>query len=152
MSDHDVTDGDGVEHDTATVHVWQGGQFASYEDLLDEDPDEYELPLAETEFGKAFEVSNDERELLAENIEYHGTFAFDVPNDERPVTLNVHTTDSYHNQEDWGKPIERGLTFHEEDAYEPFKTEIWGRIMMWAERPECYSDTEVSQEGDADAE
>ncbi|WP_337653259.1 hypothetical protein [Halomontanus rarus] len=122
--------------ETVTVHVWQGERWDSYDDLLERDPDGYELPLAETELGRAFEVRDDERVTLADAIDHHGTYAFDVPNDQRPVTLNVHTNDSYHNPTEWGKPLERGLTFHERDDYEPFKTEIWGRIMMWAERPE----------------
>lgn len=120
--------------ETATVHVWQGDQFTSYDELLDEDPDEYEVPIADTEFGRTHEVSDDERVLLAEDIDHHGTYAFDVPDAERPLTVNVHTNDSYHNAEEWGDPIERGLTFREPDDYEPFKTELWGRVMLWVER------------------
>lgn len=122
--------------ETVTVHVWQGGRGDRYEDLLETDPDVYEVPVAETEFGMTVELSDDERVVLAESIDHHGTYAFDVPNDERPATVNVHTNDSYHNPEEWGDPIERGLTFHEPDELEPFKTEIWGRIMLWVERPE----------------
>lgn len=121
--------------ETVTVYVWQGSQFDSYDDLLEEDPDEYELPIANTEFGKYWELDDDERVVLTDDIDHHGTYAFDVPADSRPVTLNVHTNDSYHDEEDWGQPAERGLDFLEEHDLEPFQCEMWGRIMMWVDRP-----------------
>ncbi|ADB63947.1 hypothetical protein Htur_5060 (plasmid) [Haloterrigena turkmenica DSM 5511] len=121
--------------ETVTVHVWQGGRLDSYDELLERDPDVYEVPIAETEFGKVWEVGDDERVMLAESIDHHGTYAFDVPTDERPATLNVHTNDSYHDREDWGDPVERGLEYREGDDYEPYQCEMWGRIMMWVDRP-----------------
>ncbi|ELY73247.1 hypothetical protein [Natrinema pallidum] len=121
--------------DTITVHVWQGDRRDSYDYLLERDPDIYEVPVAETEFGKVWEVADDERVMLSESIDHHGTYAFDVPNPDRPADLYVHTNDSYHDPEDWDDPIERGLNYWREDAYEPFQTEIWGRIMLWVDRP-----------------
>ncbi len=120
--------------ETATVHVWQGDRFASYDELLDAEPDEYEVPVADTEFGRTYEVSDDARVMLAESIDHHGTYAFDVPDAERPLTVNIHTNDSYHDPEEWGDPIERGLTFREPDDAPPFQVELWGRIMLWVER------------------
>lgn len=121
--------------ETITVKVWSGNQYADYDEILDEEPDVYEMQSVKTEFGKLHEVSDEERVTLADSIEHHGTYAFDVEHDER-VKLNVHANDSYHNPEDWGKPIERGLLFNPEDDYPPFKCEIWGRIMMWVEEDE----------------
>ncbi|MFC6720949.1 hypothetical protein ACFQGT_00175 [Natrialbaceae archaeon GCM10025810] len=122
--------------DTVTVHVWQGDRLESYDDLLERDPDVYEVPVAETEFGRPHELTDNEQVQLAESIEHHGTYAFEIPNEERPATLNVHTNDSYHDPTEWGKPVERGLTFTEPDDREPYQCEMWGRIMMWVERTE----------------
>lgn len=123
-------------NDTVAVHIWQGSSFDSYDTILSDEPDVYEMPVADPEFGNTWELSDDERHLLADNIDHHGTYAIDVPNEDRPVTVNIHTNDSYHDPEDWGKPIERGLTFHEADGLEPFQCEMWGRIMMWVAGPE----------------
>ena len=140
---------DGTERDTVAVHIWQGSRFDSYDTILSDEPDVYEIPVADLEFGKPYELSDSERVLLAEEIEHHGTYAIDVPNEDRPATVNIHTNDSYHDPEDWGTPIERGLTYHEMDDYEPFQTEIWGRIMVWVERPEdCTLSLATKQEGE----
>lgn len=122
--------------DTATVHVWQGDRRATYDDLLDEGPDEYEVPVAATDYGRTYEVSDDARVMLADAIEHHGTYAFDVPDADRPLTLNVYTNDSYHDPEEWGDPLERGLTYRAGDDAVPFQVELWGRVMLWVERPE----------------
>jgi hypothetical protein len=117
---------------TVTVHVWEGPSYASADDLIaEQDPDEYELEPVDP-YNPSL-VSDSARALLADDIENHRTYAFHVPNDERPATVNVCTNDSYHNVHDWGDPIERGLTFHEEDDHGPFKCEAWGRIMMYVE-------------------
>ena len=116
---------------TVTVQVWKGPQSISYDDLLGLEPDEYELPTVDPLIPEA--VVDDDRVLLEDSIEDHSTYAFQVPNEERPVTVNVYTCDSYHNREDWSGPIERGLTFHTPDDREPFQTEMWGRVMMFAE-------------------
>jgi len=120
---------------TVTVQVWQGRRTQKYETLLEQEPEEYELSVAATEFGRVFELDDAEMDVLSEDIEHHGTYAFNVPNSERPITLNIHTNDSYHNPEDWSEPIEQGLTFHDPDKREPFKTELWGRLVIWVERP-----------------
>lgn len=119
--------------DTVTVKVWSGDRFDSYEDILSYEPKEYEMEPCESTFGKIYEVPDEERVYLSESIEHHGTYAFDVETDDL-VFLNVHTNDSFHSPDAWGKPIERGLLFDGDDDYGPFKTEIWGRIVMWVEQ------------------
>lgn len=120
--------------ETVSVHVWQGGQFDTYDDILSEEPAVHDVPVAETDYGKHWELSDDEQVILADSIDHHGTYAFDVPNEERSAIVNVHTCDSYHSPYDWGPPVERGLTFHEEDDHPPFQCELWGRVMLWVDR------------------
>lgn len=132
--------------DTVPVHVWQGDRYTSYDDLLEEAPDVYEVPVVEPHRGKLPAATanqildgtglDGDRVVLADDIEHHGTYAFQIPNEARPATLNVHSNDSYHDPYDWGRPIEQGLTYHEADDADPFKCEIWGRVMLWVEVPE----------------
>lgn len=135
-----------TEDETITVHVWQGSRRTTYDDLLAEEPDVYELPPDDPLVTES--LNDESRVLLAENIDHHGTYAFDVPNESRPATVNVHTNDSYHDPTDWGRPIERGLTFYEPDDREPYKCEMWGRILLWVERPDDWSgDEETDSQG-----
>lgn len=120
---------------TVIVKVWEGPRWNSYDEILEGEPDEYEMPVVETEFGRNYEAKDDDRVNLATEIENHRKYAFDVETDEK-VKLRVHTNDSYHNPEDWSDPIEGGLIYSPDDDYPPFKTEIWGRIMMWVEEYE----------------
>lgn len=124
-----------TKRETVEVYIWKGNQFDSYDTILSYDPDIYEIPVAKLEYGKHWELSESEKVTLAEDIDHHGTYAIDVPNKSRPVTVNIHTNDSYHDPEDWDKPIERGLYYHKKDDAKPFQIEMWGRIMMWVERP-----------------
>lgn len=135
------------EPDTVTVQVWQGDRRTSYDDLLEEDPDVYEVPVVDHDgYGDLpSELANQrldgtgldgDRVVLADDIEHHGTYAFQIPNEQRPATLNVHSNDSYHDPYDWGRPVEQGLTYHRADDAEPFQCEIWGRVMLWVEVPE----------------
>jgi hypothetical protein len=116
----------------ATVKVWEGHRWAEYDDMLEDEPDTYELPILDLEFGSTHEVSDDDRVMLAQEIQNHQKYAFDVECDEK-VTLNVHSNDSFHSPEEWGNPIERGLPYSPDNDWEPFKCEIWGRIMMFVE-------------------
>lgn len=118
--------------DTVTVKVWEGPRFKDYDELLEEEPDKYQMPVVETEFGRNYEARDEDRVTLARDIENHWKYAFDVETDEK-VKLRVNTNDSYHNPEDWDGPIGGGLLFSPEDDYPPFKCELWGRVMMWVE-------------------
>jgi len=120
------------QSESVTVCVWEGPSYASSDTLVDEtEPETYELEPVDP-YNPSL-VPESERVLLADNIENHRTYAFDVPNGDRPVTVNVCTNDSYHDPDDWGTPIERGLTFRHPDDREPFKCEAWGRIMLYVE-------------------
>ncbi|WP_302083519.1 hypothetical protein [Salinibaculum rarum] len=125
---------------TVTVKVWEGSQFDSADELVNqENPDEYELPVVDLEYGVLDALSDDARVILADDIDHHGTYAFLVESDSNDVVLNVHTNDSYHDPTDWDNPIERGLTYRsDEDDIPPFKCELWGRIMMWVEPTDPY--------------
>lgn len=122
--------------ETVTILVWEGEQYESYETLEEREPEEYEVLLASTDHGEPWEVGTNERVMLSESIDHHGTYMIGVPDSETPATVNIHTNDSYHDPEDWGPAIERGMTWPEENDYDPFRCEMWGRIMMWVERPE----------------
>lgn len=119
--------------DTATVKVWSGSRFDSYDDVMTFEPEEYEMNVVDSEFGSEHEASEEERVYLSEDIQHHGTYAFDVESDV-PLVLNIHSNDSYHAPDEWGEPIERGLPFSPDDDYGAFKCEIWGRIMMWVDK------------------
>jgi len=76
---------------TVTVKVWQGARRESADALVEEeDPDEYELPVADPEYGVLDALSDDEQVILAENIDHHGTCAFLVEPSEEAVELNVY--------------------------------------------------------------
>jgi hypothetical protein len=121
--------------DTATVRVWSGSASAYYDDILDDDPDTYDVPVHEP---WAY-VPHDEHVVLADRMEHHGTYAFHVDTNE-PVELIVETNDSYHAPKEGftdGIPIERGLLFapegHPRYSEAPFQCEIWGRIRFRVE-------------------
>lgn len=121
-----------AEQRTATVKVWSGGPIADYDDILDEEPDEYEMEIVD---GDRYHVPHGEHVVLAEDIEHHGTYAFDLDADET-VELHVETSDHYHDTVDGferGNSIERGLQFKPDVDATPFKTEIWGAIRMRVE-------------------
>lgn len=116
----------------ATVKVWSGGALARYEDILNEEPDEYQMEVIG---GDTYHVPHDDHAILAESIDHHGTYAFGVECDV-PVELHVETSDHYHDTIDGferGASIERGLRFRPDHGKEPFKTEIWGAIRMRVE-------------------
>lgn len=116
----------------ATVKVWSGGPLADYDDILDVDPDEYRMEIVGED---TYYVPHEDHVVLAESIEHHGTYAFDVDCEE-PVELHVETSDHYHDTVDGferGNSIERGLLFRPDHGKEPFKTEIWGAIRMRVE-------------------
>lgn len=125
-----------AESETVTVKVWSGARRASYEEILAEDPDEYEMEIVPED---TYYVPHDEHVVLADDIDHHGKYAFLVDTD-RVVELHVETNDSYHSPVDGfddGPAIERGLVYapegHPRHTEEPFKTEIWGRIRMRVE-------------------
>lgn len=137
--EHDgTTEQDGDR--TVTVRVWSGGRRASSDDILDDDPDEYEMEVVPED---TYHVPHEDHVLLAENIDHHGTYAFHVDTDE-PVRLVVQTNDHHHHPEDEGfergRPVEGGLVFvpegHDRYADEPFQCELWGRVRMRVEERE----------------
>lgn len=121
-----------MTQETVDVKVYSGSSWDSYEEIESQGPDVYTLSPAETDYGRVFEVPSEKRVVLSDEIEHHGTYAFNVDTEQKTV-LNVHTNDSYHDPTDWGKPIERGLLFDGETDAEPFGCELWGRIMFWVE-------------------
>lgn len=121
---------------TVTVKVWSGSQRAPYEEILDEDPDEYEMDVVGEE---TYYVPHDDHVVLTEDIENHQKYAFHVETD-RLVELHVETNDSHHSPVDGfdtSPSIERGLLYapegHPRYTETPFQTEIWGRIRMRVE-------------------
>jgi len=124
-----------MSQQSVNVKVWSGSAWDTYEEIQAQGPDVYTLSPAETDYGRVFEVPSEKRVVLSDEIEHHGTYAFDVDTEQKTV-LNVHTNDSYHNNEDWGKPIERGLLFDGKTDAEPFGCELWGRTMFWVEQDE----------------
>jgi hypothetical protein len=118
--------------DEATVKVWSGGRHATYDHILDEEPDVYEVDV----FGEdTYHVPHEDHVHLAEDIDHHGTYAFDVEC-ESDVQLIVETNDSFHAPVDGftdGRPIEGGLRYEADSEVPPFKCEIWGRIRMRVE-------------------
>lgn len=121
----------------ATVKVWSGGPREDYGDLLEEEPDEYEMEIVGED---TYYVPHDDHVVLADRIEHHGKYAFDVDADEA-VELHVETSDHYHDTIDGferGNSIERGLLFKPENNDQPpFQTEIWGCIRMRVEEREA---------------
>jgi hypothetical protein len=116
----------------ATVKVWSGGPLADYDDILNEKADEYEMEIVDVD---THHVPHSEHVVLAENIENHGRYAFDLDAEET-VELHVETSDHYHDTVDGferGYSIERGLRFKPDVDATPFKTEIWGAIRMRVE-------------------
>jgi hypothetical protein len=119
----------------ATVKVWSGGPRDDYEELLEEGADEYEMEIVGED---TYYVPHEEHVVLADRIEHHGKYAFDVQTGEA-VELHVETSDHYHDTIDGferGNSIERGLLFRPDVDATPFKTEIWGCIRMRVEAVE----------------
>lgn len=122
----------GQDTQYATVKVWSGDALAHYEDILGEEPDEYRMEVVTED---THYVPHEDHAVLAESIDHHGTYAFDVECD-APVELHVETSDHYHDTVDGferGASIERGLLYRPDSDAEPFKTEIWGAIRMRVE-------------------
>lgn len=119
-------------NDTVTVKVWETEGYGSYDGLLEEEPDEYQMPVVETEFGRNYEAGRGDRVMLATDIRNSRKYAFDVETNEK-VRLRVNTNDSYHDPEDWDGPIEGGMLYGPEDDYPPYKCQLYGRVMMWVE-------------------
>ena len=120
-----------------TVKVWSGGKNEPYADILERDADEYVLKVHGED---TYYVPHDEHELLAEDMENHGRYAFMVEDLNQPVALYVETNDSYHSPVEGfevGDAIERGLVYapegHPRHSEEPFQVEMWGRIRMRVE-------------------
>lgn len=119
----------------ATAKVWSGGPREDYDDLLNEEPDKYEMDIVGED---TYYVPHEEHVVLADRIEHHGKYAFDVDADEA-VELHVETSDHYHDTIDGferGNSIERGLLFRPDVDATPFQTEIWGCIRMRVEAVE----------------
>lgn len=108
-----------------TVKIWERKRDT------DREPDR-EIDLPPVEHGN-YTGRNpgwvDPHWFLSKDIEHHEWYAFDVESDD-PVTLNIHTNDSYHDPSDWGRPIERGLRFDPNVDGPPYKCELWGRVIM----------------------
>ena len=126
------------ELETVPVLVWEGPRSLSGDALVDErEPARYDAPIAAPDFGLTDALTPDQKQTLAEDVRTHRQYAFDVPESARPVVVNVHPNDSYHDPTAWGRPIEGGLTYSPGDDYDPFTTELWGRVMFWVQRPEA---------------
>ena len=116
----------------AKVRVWSGGPREDYDDLLEQEPDEYEMEIVS---DGTYYVPHDDHVVLADNIENHGRYAFGVEAAES-VELHVETSDHYHDTIDGfdtGDSIERGLLFRPDVDATPFQIEIWGCIRMRVE-------------------
>lgn len=132
-------------NETVTVKVydlWAIGD-KTWEDI---EPETYEVPVSEG-YGVPAEDS-DARVTLAEDVQTHTRFGFDIAEEDlerfEEVTLNIHGNDSDHTPEEWGRPVERGVPFHEDGPEGPFITEIWGRIIMYVAEVEEADDEEES--------
>jgi hypothetical protein len=96
----------------ATVRVWSGGPLDDYDEILNEDPDEYKLEIVNE---GTYHVPHEDHVVLADRIDHHGKYAFDLAADET-VELHVETSDHYHDTIEGferGNSIERGLLFRE---------------------------------------
>lgn len=120
--------------DTATVKLWTG-----YGADLDEDDPDREIDLVITKREDIPDYARDpprrvyyatETHLVSDRIDHYQKYLIDVETD-TDVILNVHVNDSYHDRDDWSKPIERGLTFPADNDYPPYECEMGGRIIMW---------------------
>jgi len=69
---------------------------------------------------------------LSEDISYSSPpLEWWVEADE-PVSLFIHTNDSYHDPDDWGRPVEGGLVYGPDIREDrPFGCEVWGRVICW---------------------
>lgn len=122
--------------DRVTVSVWSGATYESYEQILDTEPEEYEIEVTGSD---TYFVPHEDHVVLADNVKNHQKYAFHVDTDD-VVDLVIETSDSHHDpigDFDSGRPIEGGLPYAPEGhglyEEEPFKTEIWGRIRMRVE-------------------
>lgn len=117
----------------ATVMVWSGGPRDYYEDILYDDPEEYEMEVIGED---TYHVPHEDHVELADRIENHRRYAFGMVA-ETPVKLIIETSDHYHDTIEGystGRPIEGGLLYRPENSdAPPFKVEIWGCIRMRVE-------------------
>jgi len=123
--------------ETATVKVWSGPTRQSYDQLLEDDPDEYELEIQPED---KYYIPHDDHTVVDGHIENHQKYAFYMDVDES-LTLIVETNDSHHSPKEGfedGRPLEGGLVYvpegHPRHETRPFKVEIWGRVRMRVER------------------
>lgn len=122
---------------TATLEVYDGynDSVPSREPEWSEDVEIYRG----TYLGSVPNVppSDADTAFLSEEIDYHsGPISIYADVDE-PIWLFVHTNDSYHDPDDWDKPVEYGLVYGPDikEIGGGFGCEIWGRVVMWvAER------------------
>ena len=117
----------------ATVKVWTAPRHANWDDVVDGEPDEFEMEVFPAE---ARRVLHERHTILCDEMENHSRYAFDVETS-CPVDLYVETNDSYHEPQEGflhGWAIEGGLSYvpesHEHHGDEPYKCELWGRIRM----------------------
>lgn len=121
---------------TATVEIYEGYS----DDVPDDDPIwSEELEIEDDWWGGGYPTMaahGADSELFAEDVEFHSGPIGIWCESPVPVHLCVHTNDSYHDPDDWGRPIERGLRFGPDvDGGRPFGCEVWGRVLVWvAER------------------
>jgi hypothetical protein len=133
---------DDEQAEMVTVHIWEGNRRDDADDLVaSEDPDVYELPVTDPDYGILDALADDEKVVLADDVANHSTYAFLVPDESRPATLNVHTNPNAHDPTDWNDAAEGGLAYLSADDRPPYKCEMWGRVMFWVEAPEQGGET-----------
>lgn len=119
---------------SAKIEVYEG----HHDDVPDHDPEWSETVALYTDdwWGSTPSAPPHDAETatLSDSIEFNsGPIEIYVEADQ-PVVLFVHSNDSYHSPDDWGRPAEGGLLFGPE-IDSTYGCEIWGRVVMWvAER------------------
>lgn len=121
--------------ETAAVEIYDG----NHDTVPDEEPRwSTTLEIEDDWWGRSYPKAvpaDADAAVVAENVEFHSGAIEIWCEAPVPVLLCVHTNDSYHDPEAWGRPIERGLTFGPNAEERPFGCEVWGRVLVWvAER------------------
>ncbi|WP_226041150.1 hypothetical protein [Natrinema sp. DC36] len=110
----------------ATVKLYHDRQ----DDYSDVEPDQTKEIEVTEECLSDRPMFADEEWIEADDVYNHKYYAIDCECDEA-VTLYVHTNDSVHDPDDWGRAAEGGLIYDPEDDYPPFGCEMWGRTCFW---------------------